>query len=292
MSIKLGLRQRDSLMGIAFALPFLAGFTVFYVAPLCICLIYTFTYGTGGFGQFVGLKNYKEVLGSPSFQIAATNTIRFILIAVPLIMAFSLMLALFLHKAFKGSSFYRSAFLFPLVVPAASTVMTFSIVFDELGILNTIFAKLNLPIQDWLHSPYAFWVLVALYIWKNAGYNMVLFMAGLNSIPRDFYEFAELEGAGKWKSFWHITMPLLAPTSFFVFVISIVNSFKCFREAYLLCGSIPHESIYMLQHYMNNNFANLNYQRLSVAALMVFLIIFIMVGILYIRRRKAGDITL
>ena len=207
-------------------------------------------------------------------------------------MVLSTLLALLLHKRFLGSSFYRSVFLYPLVVPVAATVMVFQLVFAESGVINTIYAWLGLPIENWLASDHAFYVLMILYLWKNCGYNIVLIMAGLNSIPHAFHEAAQVEGANRWQILRHITIPLLAPSFFFVFVVSIINSFKCFREAFLLGGSIPHKSIYMLQHFMNNNFTNLNYQRLSTAAFLVFIVIFALVFVLFWMRRKAGDIQL
>ena len=121
---------------------------------------------------------------------------------------------------------------------------------------------------------------------------MVLFLAGLSRIPRDYSEAARIDGAGSFQTFWHITMPLLAPTFFFVFIISIMNSFKVFREAYALGGEYPHESIYMLQHFMNNNLLNLNYQRVSTASLYVFIVILLLVLLLYLRRQKKGDYQL
>ncbi|WMJ22719.1 sugar ABC transporter permease [Paludicola sp. MB14-C6] len=285
------LKNRDTLTGIGYASPFFFGFIVFFIAPFIVSVVYTFTFGTGG-THFVGFDNYISVMSSNAFKLAAFNTMRFIAICVPLIMAISLVLALLLKGSFGGSSFFRSAFIFPLVVPIASTVMVFQIIFAETGILNTIYTKIGFPVHNWLQSDYAFGVLVFLYIWKNCGYNIVLLLAGLNAIPHDFYEAAQLEGANRWQCLRYITVPIMAPTFFFVFVVSIINSFKSFREAFLLSSNRPHKSIYMLQHFMNNNFTNFNYQRLSVAAFLVFIVIFILVLILFSLRKKAGDVQL
>ena len=285
------MKQKESLAGIAFASPFLVGFALFFIIPFLISIWYTFTFGTGG-TAFVGLANYVSVLQSQAFQLAAWNTFRFIVIGVPLIMVVSILFSLLLQYAFAGSSFFRSLFLYPMVLPIASTVMIFQIVFAESGLLNSLLSACGVPIQNWLNSDYAFSVLVFLYVWKNCGYNMVLLLAGLNAIPQDLYESAALEGATGWRAFRYVTLPLIRPTLFFVFVISIINSFKSFREAFLLNGTMPHPSIYMLQHFMNNNFSNLNYQRLSVAALLTFLVIFFCVFLLFRRSKKAGDIQL
>ena len=109
----------------------------------------------------------------------------------------------------------------------------------------------------------------------------MLFLAGLSAIPREYREAAASDGASYWQTLRYITLPLMTPTFFFILIVSIINSFKSFREAYLLGGATPHESIYMLQHFMNNNFQNLSYQRLSVAALLVFLVIFALVLVLF-----------
>lgn len=279
------LRRRETITGSLLVLPFLIGFFLFYIIPFFISLWYTVTLS----GTFVGIANYREIFRSAAFRLAAGNTFRFIAVAVPLIMVISFALSLMLHGRLAASSFFRSVFLFPLVLPIASTVMVFQVFLAESGILNTLLDAAGLPVQSWLGSDSAFGVLVFLYIWKNAGYNIVLFLAGLQTIPKEFYDVADLEGGTPAKSFFRITLPLMVPHIFFVFVISIMNSFKCFREAYLLNGDYPHVSIYMLQHYMNNNFANINYQHLSVAALMVFLIIFALIFVLFALRQKAGD---
>lgn len=281
------IKHKEAATGVAFASPFLIGFLVFFVAPFLVSIYYTFTFGTGG-TNFVGFDNYIDVLQSGAFQLAAWNTFRFILVGVPLIMVLSMVFSLLLFKKFAGASFFRSIFLYPLVIPIASTVMVFQVFLSESGILNTLLDSMGLPMQDWLQSDKAFYVLVFLYVWKNCGYNIVLMLAGLNSIPTDFYEVANLEGASGWQSFRYITAPILVPNFFFVFIISIINSFKSFREAYLLCNDMPAPSIYMLQHFMNNNFQNLNYQRLSVAALLVFLVIFLFVFLMFRMKKKAG----
>ncbi len=283
--------KKESLTGVLFASPFLIGFIVFFIAPFIVSIFYTFTFGTGGI-SFVGFNNYIEVFQSSAFKLASYNTLRFIGIGVPLIMIMATIFSLMLQNKFGGVSFFRSVFLYPLVIPIASTVMVFQIIFSNSGIINTIYEWLGIPMQSFINSDKAFYVLILLYIWKNCGYNIVLLLAGLNSIPHDFYEVAEIEGATKWQCFRKITMPIMMPNFFFVFVISIINSFKSFREAFLLSGTMPHKSIYMMQHFMNNNFSNLNYQRLSVAALLVFIVIFAFVYVLFRLRKKAGDIQL
>lgn len=282
------LSQRRALTGFLFTLPVLLGMLAFFLIPFLISISLSLTSGVGG--DFVGLRNYRNLLANGTFQLAAKNTGRFILIAVPLIMAAGLGIALLLHRKLRGSQFFRTVFLFPYVLPVSAAILFFQLVFDNGGILNGILTALHLPVTDWLHSSSAFGVLVFLYIWKNCGYNIVLFLAALNSIPKPCQDAARIDGATPRQVFLHVTLPLMAPYLFFISIISIINSFKVFREAYILCGSYPPSSIYMLQHFMNNNFANANYLHLSSGAILVFFVIFLLVLLLFWLRRKAGDI--
>lgn len=290
MVIKMTLRTKNSINGVLLILPFMIGFALFYLIPFILSIQYTFTKGAGGM-TFVGFKNYLDIFKSDAFQLAVYNTFRFILIGVPLLMIVSFCIALLLSVKFRASTFFRSVFLYPLVIPVASSVVVIQAFFSESGLVNQLFAWMNIPIQDWLNSEYAFPILTMIYIWKNCGYNLVLFLAGLNSIPKEYRESAAAEGASYGQIVRYITMPLLIPNFFFVFIISIINSFKSFREAYLLGGNSPHESIYMLQHFLNNNFQNLNYSRLSVAALITFAVIFALLLVLF-RLKKRTDVIM
>lgn len=279
------LQKRNSLTGMGFTLPFLAGFALLYLIPFLWSVQKTFTTGAGG-ARFVGLWNYTDLFRSAAFRLAAGNTLRFIGVGVPLLMALSFALALALYHKFRGASFFRSAFLLPMVLPVAAVVTVVRAFFGDGGFLVRLLDSLGLSLGAWMDSELAFPLLIGLYIWKNCGYNMVLFLAGLSAIPQDFNDAAACEGATEGYILRHITIPLMIPNFFFVFVISVINAFKSFREAYLLGGSMPHESIYMLQHFMNNNFQNLNYPRLCTAALLIFAVIFLLVLLLFRVKRK------
>lgn len=281
------LQKEEALAGILFALPSLSGFALFFVIPFFMSLYYCFTEGIGG-TRFVGFRNFESLLKSESFLLAAKNTLIFNAVAVPLIMVLSLGFAMLLNTGIKGLPFYRSCFILPLVVPVASVILVWQILFNEHGALSQLFQLFGLPAVDWINSQWSVAVLVLLYTWKNCGYNMVLFLAGLNSIPREYYEAARIDGAGFWTCFTHITLPFLAPTGFFVLVLSFVNSLKVFRESYQLAGNYPDMHIYMLQNFMNNNFTNLNYQRLSSAAFLMFAIISLMVLVLFRLESRLG----
>ena len=279
---------RESRIGMHLAFPAIFGLFVFFLIPFCITLYYSLT-DSIAIGKFVGFQNYSSVLTSSTFRLAAFNTFKFNLIAVPLIIVISFGIALLLHRKLRGTTLFLTIFSFPLVVPTVSVILFFQIIFSESGAANAVLNAIGFPIVDWLNSSNAFIVLVVLYIWKNAGYNIILFLAALNSVPKEIYEAADIDGAGAYRKLTRITVPLIIPSVFFIVIISIINSFKSFREAYILCGTLPNKSIYMLQHFLNNNFANLNYQRLSVAAILVFLVIFVIVFAMLKIKEKIGD---
>ncbi len=282
------LKTKQSIAGFTFALPSLSGFALFFVIPFVISLYYCFTEGVGG-AKFVGLKNFNDLLHSGSFLLAAKNTLIFNVISVPLIMALSLVFAILLNRQIKGLSFFRSAFILPMVIPAASVILVWNIIFSQYGVLNNILNNFGISGDvDWIRSDWSMWILVLLYVWKNCGYNVILLLAGLNNIPKEYYEAAHIDGARSIDCFLKITVPFLIPTGFFVFMISIVNSFKVFREAYLLAGSYPSLKIYMLQHFMNNNFMNLSYQRLTTAAFLMAILVALLVMVLYKVEGKFG----
>jgi multiple sugar transport system permease protein len=242
-------------------------------------------------GHFVGAANYINLLHNEIFRRAAMNTLRFTCISVPLNMLLSLMLASVLHRVVYWRSPLRIGFVLPLVIPVASVVLVWQVLFGLDGALNGWLVKQGLAPQDWLDSSKAMYILILVYLWKNIGYNMILFLAGLHNIPAEYYEAASIDGAGAIRKWFSITLVYLTPTTFFVFIMSIINSFKVFRETYLLTGEYPHESIYMLQHFMNNMFRTLDYQKLTSASLLMSLIIIVLVFVFYqVERRITNSI--
>jgi len=271
-----------------FLAPSLIGFLTFFFVPFVGGLYYSFVDSPVG-GSFVGLENYISLLKNAVFLKAGYNTMVFTAIAVPLNMMFSLGLALLLNRKLYGRNIIRMGFIIPLVVPVASVVLVWQILFDINGSINALLSSLGLSPIDWMKTEYARLVVIIVYLWKNSGYNMVLFLAGLQNIPSEYYEAADIDGAGSWHKFRNITLIYLTPTTFFVFIMSIINSFKVFREVYLISGAYPHNSIYMLQHYMNNKFASLDYQLLTSAAFIMAVVIYILVLFLFRIQRSINS---
>ena len=221
--------------------------------------------------EWVGFKNYLTVFGNPAFRTACVNTARFIVACIPALLVLSLFIAVFLQRLGRMGGALKTAFLFPMAVPVASVALVWNVMFDKSGFVNGLRDALGIPAVSWMNSPAAFWVLVGSYIWKNLGYDVVLWLAALAALPSDMYEAARCDGAGEWAIFWRITLPCLGPSAAVVTVLSLLNSFKVFREAYLVAGNYPHTSMYLLQHLFNNWFRDLNFDRMAAGAVLMCL---------------------
>lgn len=271
----------------AFLFPSLAGVLLFFVLPFFVVIYYSMVDNPISH-RFVFLDNFVRVFNNAAFQQAAYNTMRFSLVAVPLAVILSLLLAMMLDSKIPFRSQFRTFFLSPMMVPIASIVLIWQVLFHYNGIVNDVMAVFGADKIDWLKSDHAQVVIVILFLWKNLGYNMILFMAALSSIPKDIIEVAVLESANSRQIFWYIKLRYLSSTILFVTIMSLINSFKVFREIYLLTGNYPYDTIYMLQHFMNNAFTQLDYQKLSAAAIMMSIVMVIIIGILFLTESYFG----
>ena len=193
-----------------------------------------------------------------------------------------------LEARIPGKSQFRTCFLSPMMVPIASIILIWQVLFHSNGVVNEFLMVFGADKINWLKSDYCMVVIVSLFLWKNLGYNMILFMAALNNIPKELIEAAELDGATGRYIFFHIKLRYLSPTVLFVTILSIINSFKIFREIYLLTGDYPYDGLYMLQHFMNNMFKHLDYQRLSAAAVFLAIVIVILIALLFLIENYFG----
>jgi len=278
VSIRHANRAREITTGLLFILPSLAGSMVFVIIPFFDAIGHSFT--DGFTGAFAGLAYYREIFTNLSFLTAVTNTGRFIALCVPILLVLSLLLALMLTKPVWNRGALRAAFLLPMAIPVASVALLWQIIFHRNGLINNIMILFGQAPIDWMKTGWALVCLIVSYIWKNVGYNMVLFIAGLGGIPASLYEAAAVDGAGGWRQFFSITLPCLKPTLFTVTVLSLLNSFKAYREAYLVAGNYPYGNIYLIQHTLNNWFGSLEIEKLSAAAVVVALVIVMLVALL------------
>lgn len=250
-------------------LPSMAGIMIFFLLPFADTIRRSFFDALGK--QFRGFENYGDVLQNSSFQLAAINTAKFLCICLPVLMVLSLVFALMMHMISPRGRRIKTLFLLPMAVPVASMVLVWKLLFEEKGLLNAMLLSLGAEQVDFMGTNAAFWVLVGTYVWKNCGYDMILWLSGLDGISDSLYEAARVDGAGVIRCFIHITLPSLLPTFGLVSIISLLNGFKVFREAYLVSGAYPHDSIYMLQHLFNNWFLNMDISRLCAAAVVLCL---------------------
>lgn len=260
--------------------PSFLGVLVFYIIPFGVVVYYSVIQGPMNH-SFVGLQNYQNVLQNKAFQDAVKNTLVFTGIAVPLAVVGSLALALMLECRIPMKSQFRTFFLSPMVVPIASVILVWQVLFHYNGVVNEFLSHFGVDKIDWLKSDFCKIVIVVLFLWKNLGYFMILFMAALNNIPRSLLEVADVEGASAAHKFFKIKLRYLSPTVLFVTILSIINAFKVFREIYLLTGDYPYTGLYMMQHFMNNMFKQLDYQRLSAAAVILALAMIVLIAILF-----------
>ena len=236
----------------AFLAPSVLGVLLFFVLPFLVVIYFSFVNNPVA-KKFVGLTNYINVIQNGAFRTAVGNTLFFSVVAVPLAVILGMALAFLLDAGIPLKSELRSCFLTPLMVPTASIVLIWQVLL----------------------------VIILLFLWKNLGYNMILFLSAMGNIPKDIIEVAELDGANRWQIFLHVKLRYLSPTIMFVTILSMINSFKVFREIYLLTGEYPYGALYMLQHYMNNTFASADYQKLSTAAIYMSFVMIVIMGILF-----------
>lgn len=232
-----------------------------------------------------GIQNYRTIFANSAFLLAVKNTFRFTLVCIPLLVAMGLAIALAMGSI-RHMQAVKSLYLFPLAMPTATVAVVWKMLFYEKGFFNKYLEQICLLFHmgegmetlDYISSGAAFYVLAGTYLWKNLGYTIVLWLAGIMGINKDMLEAAGVDGANKMQRFWYVLLPNLKGSLYIIVVISFLNSFKIYREAYLVAGAYPHDSIYMLQHLFNNWFVNLDLDKMAAAAVVcaLFFLIFIL----------------
>jgi len=270
-----------------FLLPSFLGVALFFVVPFIVVFYYAMIDNPIS-GNFVFLDNFRNLLNNLAFKTAAKNTASFSLISVPLAVVLSLLLAILLDSRIPLRSQFRTFFLSPMMVPVASVVLIWQVIFHHNGALNALLANFGIEPIDWLKSSYNQFVVILLFLWKNLGYNMILYLAAIANVPREILEVATIEGCSAVGKFFHIKLRYLSSTILFVTILSLINSFKLFREVYLLTGDHPYEGLYLLQHFINNTFASLDYQKLSAAAILMSAVMIVVIAVLFLVENRYG----
>lgn len=272
--------NKEKYVWAVFLLPSLAGVSVFVLLPFLDVVRRSFL--TAVTGQWNGTENYRMVFENQAFRLAVQNTARFILVCLPLLIGLGLFLAVQISRL-KKMQLVKTLFLFPLAMPAATVVLLWKMLFYRQGFLNAFLIRTGLLQDgpaDFMGTGASFWVLVFSYLWKNLGYTIILWLAGILAVPSDMSEAARVDGASERQCFWRVVFPNLKGSLYTITVLSFLNSFKVFREAYLVAGSYPHESMYLLQHLFNNWFVNLELDKMAAAAVCVGAVLFVVILLL------------
>lgn len=248
-------------------LPSRAGFLTFFIVPFVYSFYYAFTENAFT-KKFVWFDNFKRLFENEYFKLAMKNTGKFTVLAVPLTMAISLILALLLVRFATRLPFVKSALFLPVILPSATIVM-----------LWNAYISTFTP----FHS------LLLIFLWKYGGLNVMLMLTALSGMDKSMIEAARIDGANVFQQTVRVTLPNIAPTLFFTFILSVVNSLKVFRESYLLYGNYPDETVYMLQNFLNNHFAKLNYQYISTAAIFFAVIVYTVVAVVFVAEKKWSE---
>ncbi len=275
-------RVRESLVAWSFALPFLLLFTVFMAGPIMVALVTSFTdlrvtdIRNPLSVDFVGLENYLAVLGDARFQKAAANTAVFVLVGVPLTMALGLAAAVGLNQGIvRFRTFFRVGFYLPVVTSIVAIAVVWRLLLGtEAGLINGILAGFGIDGPGWLTDErYALWSIIAMAAWRNLGFLMVIFLAGLQTIPGDLYEAAEVDGANRWQRFKGITLPLMRPTLLFGAVITGIGYVQFFEEVFVMTEGGPLNATLSLALYAYDQFSFGNYGYTAAIAFILFLAI-------------------
>lgn len=248
------------------ATPCVLGFLLFYIVPFGYSIYYSVLDGAAT-REYVGFANFMNVLSNDFFKLAITNTIIFIAVDVPLLLCLSMSIALLMYNGKLESNLLRAALILPLLLPSVA--------------VTPLFEKLSYIISE-------SFAVHAIFIWKYTGLFVLVFLSARNTILKEYYEAASIDGAGSFRMFANITLPLLLPSVLFATVLGIVYNLRIFKEAYLMFGAYPDESVYLTQHYMNNQFNKLNYPLLTSGGLSfaIMLMIPVFIGFIIIRRRS------
>jgi multiple sugar transport system permease protein len=222
---RLSRRSRERLAAVLFLAPDVIGLTIFVVLPMIFCVVLGF-FQADGFGDytFIGLGNYRRMFADPIFISSLETTLLYLVVVVPGLFVVSLLLALLIRQRFPLVGLFRSALFAPNVVSLVVIALIWKFMLtDQIGFVDRVLGSMGIGAPSWLGDPdVALWAVIGVTIWFSMGYYMLIFLSGLQDIPREYYEVARIDGASAWQTFWNVTWPLLKPTSFFILLTSTV----------------------------------------------------------------------
>jgi multiple sugar transport system permease protein len=258
--------------------PGLLGLIIFMIVPIITSLYASFTeWDLLSAPEFIGLENYKTLLGDQNFWMSLKNTLLFIAGYLPLVMAIGLGIALLLNSKLKARTFFRGVYFLPVVTSWVAVSLVWSWLFNPVyGLINYFLSLVGVNGPDWLTDPStAMIAIIITSVWKDIGFIMVLYLGGLQNISPSLYEAASMDGAGDFKKFWQITLPMLRPTTFFVTMISLINAFQVFDQVNVMTGGGPGNATNVLvQNIYNSAFGFFEMGYAAAMSWALFIIIF------------------
>ena len=248
-------RKKESFFGILFALPVMLGFIIFVLAPLIVSLVLSVTdYNVlGATIGFVGLDNYKHFFDGTDiyFYKSLGVTAYYVLLSVPLQIIFAFFIAMLLNANIKGRSIFRTIFYLPTIVPAVASSIVWMMLFDpDTGILNTVLKAVGMPGSRWIYGESTVIPSLALMSLWTVGGTVVIFLAGLQNVPKELYEAVEVDGGNWFRKLLAVTLPMVSPTIFFNLIMSFIGSFQVFSQAYIMTTGGPNNSSLFYVYYM------------------------------------------
>lgn len=291
LSIKKNKIKKEWIKGYLFILPNFIGFFIFMAVPIIMGLVISFTdYSGFGIPNFIGLKNYIEMFQDEYFQVSLLNNLLYTIVTVPGTIVVSLLLAVAVNTGIKGKSFFKTMFFFPTITSMVAVGIVWSMIVNPYtGPLNQFLKAVGIENPPmWLaSSDTALFTVMFVAIWKQAGYYMVILLAGLQSIPKQLYEAAEIDGAGAVARFFKITLPMLSPTMFMVVILNIINSFQVFDLINIMTEGGPGRSTNVLVYRIyQEGFQQLRFGYASAMAYFLFLIVLIVTLIQFRGQKK------
>jgi multiple sugar transport system permease protein len=273
---RLSLRTRQALWAYMFIAPLLLYFVIWIALPVLAAFVLSFTDYNTARANWVGLANYRAAVSRPEVRNALANTLQFGAELIPLNMAISLGLALLVDRKLRGIALFRTAYYLPVLTSLVVAGIVWTALYDfRAGPINSVLRFFGLPPQQWLKNPaLALHAVVLVRVWKGVGYNMMVFLAGLQTIPTTLYEAAMIDGANAWQRFRYVTWPMLRPTTFYIFVLACISAFQVFGEIYVMTKGGPAgatKTLIYLIYEQAFQYTNMGYA--SALAFLLFLVV-------------------
>jgi len=284
------LRWEEAGWAYIFLLPNLLLFSLFTVYPVLASFFYSLNKWTlHSPMEFLGLANYRALIQDPIFLKVFGNTLYYTAGVIPFQTALALLIALGLNQRIRFMVGYRALYFLPVVTSMVAVSIVWQWMYQpQYGVINSLLRIVGIEGPNWLFSKgWAMPSVIAMSIWKNVGYSVVLYLAALQSVPESFYESAMIDGANSWDKFWHITLPIISPTTFFIIVLSVIGSFQAFDQIYVLTQGGPARSTSVIVHYLyENGFQWFNMGYAAAIAYVLFALLFILTIIQWTQRAR------